>query len=281
MGWGINVTEIRSKDREFGEVDMNRLALCVEYDGSAFHGWQVQKDTKTVQGVLEKALGKVADESIRVVTAGRTDTGVHATGQVAHFQTTCLRSSDAWLRGTNTCLDRSVAVLWVKQVPDSFHARFSALSRAYRYVVLNRKARPTFLKSRVTWDHRPLDIDRMRAASSFLLGRHDFNAYRAAACQAKQSVRLINLLNIFRQGDWIWIDIDADGFLHHMVRNIVGVLSAIGAGEAESEWAKTVLDSRDRKLGGVTAPPDGLYFRQVTYPVEFDLPPSPPACRFW
>ena len=281
MGWGINVTEIRSKDREFGEVDMNRLALCVEYDGSAFHGWQVQKDTKTVQGVLESALSRVADEPIRVVTAGRTDTGVHATGQVVHFQTTRIRSSYAWLRGTNTCLDHSVAVLWAKEVPNSFHARFSALSRSYRYVVLNRKARPTFLKSRVTWDHRPLDIDRMRAASSFLLGRHDFNGYRAAACQAKQSVRLINLLNIFRQGDWIWIDIDADGFLHHMVRNIVGVLSAIGAGEAESEWAKTVLDSRDRKLGGVTAPPDGLYFRQVTYPVEFDLPPSPPACRFW
>ena len=268
-------------DQGLRKSGLTRLAMCVEYDGSAFHGWQVQKDTKTVQAALETALSKVADESIRVVTAGRTDTGVHATGQVVHFETTRLRSGYAWLRGTNTCLDRSVVAVWVNPVPLFFHARFSAVSRAYRYVVLNRKARPTFLKSRVTWDHRPLDIDRMRAACCYLLGRHDFNAYRAASCQAKQPIRVINELDIQRRGEWVWIDIDADGFLHHMVRNIVGVLSAIGAGEAEPEWAREVLNSRDRKLGGVTARPDGLYLRDVAYPVEFELPPSPPPCRFW
>ena len=258
-----------------------RYALGIEYDGSRFHGWQVQSGVRSVQESLESALSTVAAEPVRVITAGRTDTGVHATGQVVHFDSTAHRSPGAWLRGANTSSPAGIAVNWVRPVSAEFHARFGATSRAYRYVIFCRPVRPTFLEGKVTWTYRHLDVDRMVEAASVLKGRHDFSAYRASRCQSRQPVREIQALTIAGSGPWVWIDIDADGFLHHMVRNIAGVLMAIGAKDKPVDWAAKVLSSRDRRTGGVTAPPDGLYLTRVVYPERFHLPVASPPCRFW
>lgn len=249
-----------------------KIALGVEYDGSRFCGWQLQEAVRTVQGELESALAQVANHPVRVITAGRTDTGVHAAGQVVHFESDAVRPDLSWSRGTTRYLPDDVAVLWARRVSDDFHARFAAIERSYRYIILNRKVRPTFLHKRVSWDYRPLDVERMRRAASPLLGRHDFNAYRAVACQAKTSERDLRSLSVRREGDFVIIDARADGFLHHMVRNLVGVLSAIGAGERDTDWSVQVLASRDRAQGGVTAPPDGLYLMNVVYPEHFRIP---------
>ncbi len=255
-----------------GEHDM-RIALGIEYDGSAFHGWQAQQaGVRTVQTALESALARVADHPLRVVCAGRTDTGVHALGQVVHFDTEAQRSERNWLLGSNVNLPDDVSVTWAREVSGEFSARFSALSRRYRYFILNRTARSAVLAGRVTWAHRPLDAERMHHAGQVLVGEHDFSSYRALGCQAKSPVRTLHSLNVERRGDFVILSLHANAFLHHMVRNIAGVLMAIGRGDRPAEWAAEVLALRDRTLGGVTAPPHGLYFEQVEYPPEFSIP---------
>jgi tRNA pseudouridine38-40 synthase len=258
-----------------------RIAAGVEYDGSAFCGWQYQDHSPSVQAAVEQALSRVADETLRVVCAGRTDTGVHAAGQVIHFDTAAQRSDFSWVRGGNSNLPASVSLLWAQPVTEAFHARFSALRRYYRYVIFNRPIRPAYLHRRVSWEYRPLDIEPMQQAARYLVGEHDFSSYRAVACQARSPVRTLYRLDVTRQGEFVILDLEANAFLHHMVRNIAGVLMAIGAGEAEPLWAQQVLEQRDRTLGGVTASPDGLYFMQVDYPPEFALPRPAAAQPVW
>ena len=249
-----------------------RIAIGIEYNGLAYAGWQHQGHAPTVQQAVEQALSVVADQPVKVIAAGRTDAGVHALGQVAHFDTPAQRTPRAWLLGTNANLSRDVALTWVQPVSDEFHARFSAQRRRYRYVILNRMARSGVLDSRMAWVHQRLDVDRMAQAARALLGTHDFSAYRASACQSKKPVKTVYELTVQRRADLIVLDIEADGFLHHMVRNIVGVLLAIGRGEREISWAREVLEARDRKSGGITASPHGLYFVHAVYPEHFAIP---------
>ncbi len=259
-----------------GGPESYRFAACVEYDGSTFHGWQSLKSgLPTIQASVEKALSKVANHPVSVICAGRTDAGVHGSRQIIHFDTTSVRSERGWVYGCNTNLPDTIAMRWVKPVSVDFHARFSALARRYRYVIYNNPIRPAHLSRGVTWNYRPLDVERMRAAARFLIGEHDFTSYRAVQCQAKNPVRTIQHLEIHRFGDLIVLDVKANAFLHHMIRNIAGVLMAIGCGKREPEWAQEVLEARDRSVGGVTAPPWGLYFVDVKYPAEFDLPDEP------
>lgn len=259
--------------RKLDGVDM-RIAMGVEYDGAAFHGWQLQRRARSVQGSVEAALARVADHEIRVYCAGRTDTGVHATSQVIHFDSNAVRSDRSWVFGTNANLPKDVVITWAREVDGSFHARFSAQRRRYRYVIYSRPVRPTFLARRVTWDYRQLDLERMQRAAEDLVGEHDFSSYRAYGCQANSPVRTVHELGLCRaeKGEYIMLDIEANAFLHHMVRNIAGVLMAIGAGERPVDWAREVLEQRDRKLGGVTAPPYGLYLVGVEYPAEYEIP---------
>ena len=250
-----------------------RIAMGVEYDGAPYAGWQIQQEgISTVQGHVEAALSQVADHPVRVFCAGRTDTGVHATHQVIHFDSDAQRNERSWVFGANANLPHDIAVRWAKPVDNAFHARFSAQRRRYRYVIFCRSVRPTFMAHKVSWYFRPLDVERMRLAAKALVGEHDFSSYRALGCQAKSPVRTLYQLDINQQGEYIFLDLEANGFLHHMVRNIAGVLMAIGSGERETRWAQEVLDHRDRTLGGVTAPPFGLYFVGVTYPEKYELP---------
>lgn len=250
-----------------------RIALGIEYDGRHFHGWQTQQaGVRTVQQVVEQAVAAVANHQVRVHCAGRTDTGVHALEQVIHFETDVERPIKAWVLGVNANLPDDVAVLWAKPVETDFHARFSATARSYRYLILNRKSRSALLAGRATWVHRSLDETRMQRAAETLLGTHDFSSYRALGCQAKSPVRTLRRLNVTRQGEIVMLHVEANAFLHHMVRNLAGVLIAIGKGDAETGWARQVLELKDRTLGGVTAPPDGLYFECVNYPDMFVLP---------
>ena len=249
-----------------------RIAALLEYDGSHFSGWQWQDDAPSVQAAVEKALSQVADAPIRVTVAGRTDAGVHACAQVIHFDTETKRSDYSWLRGANSNLPSEVALLWVGAVAPEFHARFSAIGRSYRYAILNRTVRPTYLARRVTHEYRPLDAARMQAAARHLVGSHDFSSFRAMQCQAKSPVRELRRLDVTRHGEFVAIEVVANAFLHHMVRNIAGVLMSIGAEERDPSWAKTVLEARDRTVGGVTAAPDGLYLTSVMYPAELGIP---------
>ncbi|MBL1277561.1 MAG: tRNA pseudouridine(38-40) synthase TruA [Ectothiorhodospiraceae bacterium] len=259
-----------------------RIAMGIEYDGSHFCGWQAQKqDVPTVQGNLEAGLSQVANTPVNVICAGRTDAGVHGCGQVIHFDTEAQRRERSWVSGTNANMAHTVAVLWATPVDETFHARFSALRRRYRYVIATRAIRPTFAAGRVSWDHRHLDVPRMQQAAQHLLGEHDFNAYRAVACQAHNSVRTIHQLEVQRRDDLIIIDLEANAFLQHMVRNIAGVLMAIGAGEQAIDWSREVLETRDRTQGGVTAPPHGLYFMGVEYPPEYALPEASSTQLVW
>ncbi len=252
---------------------MTRLALGIEYDGSAFMGWQSQPHPgRTVQAAVEEALAKVADHPVAVTCAGRTDAGVHATGQVIHFDTEARRELRGWLLGTNSNLPPDVAAGWVKEVPETFNARFKATARQYRYVILNRDTRPALGRDELTWTHRPLEVAHMQASARHLIGKHDFSAFRSVDCQAKQPVRNLTRLDVRREGERIVIDALADGFLHHMVRNIAGVLIAVGEGKRAPDWAREVLEGRDRGLGGVTAPPNGLSLVAVRYPPEYGIP---------
>ncbi|HEC17199.1 MAG TPA: tRNA pseudouridine(38-40) synthase TruA [Sedimenticola sp.] len=255
---------------------MLRIALGVEYDGAHFHGWQIQPGVRTVQEELEKALSRVADRPVRVQCAGRTDTGVHGVGQVAHFDTEARRSPRSWVLGANANLPFDINLTWAQPVDGSFHARFSATSRDYRYIILNRMTRSSLWRNHAVWTHRPLDEDRMRQAAQLLVGTHDFSSYRALGCQAKSPVRTITRLDVSRQGDRVIIDVSANAFLHHMVRNIAGVLMAIGRGDEPVTWSREVLERRDRTQGGVTAPPEGLYLMRVGYPDQFRIPEPPP-----
>jgi len=254
----------------------SRIALGVEYDGSAFHGFQTQLDPAlpTVQETLEQALSQVADHTVRVTCAGRTDTGVHASGQVVHFETTATRQLKAWVLGANTALKRRVAVRWAHPVADDFHARFSAYSRRYRYTICNDAVRPALLSSFVTGHQHPLDADAMHSAGQHLLGELDFSAYRGQSCQSKSPMRCVTEITVRRHGSLVVMDIEANAFLLHMVRNIMGVLMVIGEGKAPPQWAKTVLDGRDRTQGAKTAPPTGLSLIKVRYPERFGLPES-------
>lgn len=254
---------------------MPRYAASIQYDGSSYHGWQSLKSgLPTVQDDVEKALSQVANHTVRVVCAGRTDAGVHGCNQIIHFDTEALRSERGWTYGANTHLPEAVSVSWVKPVSEAFHARFSAQWRRYLYVIYNHKIRPAHLPKGLTWNYRPLDENRMQAAAAHLIGTHDFTAYRAVQCQAKNPVRTVSHLKINRHGRLLVIDVQANAFLHHMVRNMAGVLMTIGCGKREPDWARQVLDSRDRRQGGVTAAPWGLYFADVGYPDEFQLPPA-------
>lgn len=255
---------------------MTRIALGIEYDGSRYHGWQTQQPgVATVQTEVEAALSRVADHPLSVVCAGRTDTGVHATDQVVHFDSDAPRELKSWVFGANANLPSDISVRWARPVSDDFHARFSAVSRCYRYVICNDPVRPALFNRQVTWNYRPLDIQRMREALPALTGTQDFTSYRSVHCQAKSPVRTMHRLALHRHGNLLVLEVHADAFLMHMVRNVAGVLMHIGAGQARPEWAAEVLAARDRRRGGVTAPPRGLYLVEIEYPEHFGLPRLP------
>lgn len=249
-----------------------RIALGLEYDGSAYCGWQSQPDGRTVQDELQRALSQIACESISVIAAGRTDTGVHALEQVVHFDTHTERQLSAWVRGVNAVLPKNIAVLWAHAVPDEFHARFSAQARSYRYLLLNRPVRSAIQHGKAGWFHAPLDVAQMRAAAQYLLGEHDFSSFRAAECQAKSPIKNLAQIEIQQQGELITLDLQADAFLYHMVRNIVGCLVYVGKGKHPPDWLAEVLASRERSLAAPTFAPDGLYLRSITYEAKWGLP---------
>ncbi len=249
-----------------------KIALGIEYNGHGFYGWQSQQNLQTIQGCLEEALSKIADERIITFCAGRTDAGVHATGQVVHFETEAQRNMRAWLLGTNTHLPSTIAVKWATIVADDFHARYKALSRSYRYIIYNHTTRPALLTSRVTWNYDVLNIATMQEASRYLIGELDFSSFRSAECESKTPMRNVTQLNINRFDDYIVIDIQANAFLHHMVRNIAGALMHIGAGFAEPEWMAEVLMAKDRRKAAETASPHGLYLTEVRYPDIYKIP---------
>lgn len=225
-----------------------------------------------MQQRVEEALSLVADEDVEAVCAGRTDTGVHATGQVVHFDTQSQRSRRGWLLGANSNLPDDINLTWAEPVGDDFHARFSAISRSYRYRILNRLQRSALHRHRAWWVYQPLDARRMQLAAERLLGEHDFSAFRAAGCQASSAVRDIVHIAVSRQGDWLTLEVTANAFLQHMVRNIAGTLAEVGLCEQPVEWVSEVLESRDRKAGGIAAPPHGLTLVSVEYPDSFAIP---------
>jgi tRNA pseudouridine38-40 synthase len=249
-----------------------RIVLGVEYCGVGFCGWQSQLQGCGVQDALEKAVSVIAGESIRVIAAGRTDTGVHAALQVVHFDTPINRPLTAWVRGVNSHLPAGVSVLWAREVGEDFHARFAANQRGYRYVLLNHPVRPGLNHGLIGWFHRPLDAAAMNRAAAHLIGQHDFSAFRAAACQAKSPIKELRQLQIERRGDYLLCDFLADGFLHHMVRNLMGCLIQVGAGAQSPAWARALLDSRDRSLSAPTFEAAGLYLTHIRYPAHFALP---------
>ncbi len=252
---------------------VSRVAACVEYRGTAYRGWQRQQSgVKSVQETLEKALSRVANHPVSLFCAGRTDAGVHASCQIIHFETDAVRTAFNWVHGANANLPADISLAWAQQVPDDFHARFSAVARRYRYVIYNDPVRPAHLAHEVTWNYRPLDIERMRKAAEALVGEHDFTSFRALACQAKSPIKRVHHLKVHEFGRFIVIDIRANAFLHHMVRNIAGVLMQIGCGEKPVGWCAEVLQATCRREGGLTAPAFGLYLVDVTYPDRFALP---------
>ena len=255
---------------------MPRVAVGIEYDGRAYAGWQTQPALRTLQAATEHACSCVADEPVSLTCAGRTDAGVHARGQVAHFDTSARRSARAWTLGANSHLPADVSFSWARVVPQHFHARYSAESRTYCYLILNRGTRAALAAGRATVIHRALDERRMAEAAQLLIGEHDFSAFRSAQCQARSPVRRLAELSVERHGEWLLMRATANAFLHHMVRNMAGLLIAVGQGKAAPHWARELLESRDRTRGAPTAPPDGLYLWSVRYPLAFGLPPAEP-----
>lgn len=252
-----------------------RIALGLEYDGSDFAGWQSQDHARGIQAVVEEGLTVVANHQVEVVAAGRTDAGVHAAMQVVHFDTDVVRTERAWMRGATANMPKQVSVLWAREVPEGFHARYSALARSYRYVILNRAPRPALTDERVSWVRDSLDERRMHAAAQHLVGEHDFSSFRAAQCQSRTPMRNLHQIAVSRHGELVILTVTANAFLHHMVRNIAGVLIAIGTGERPVDWTAEVLSYRDRKLGGVTAAPGGLYLAGIRYAAALKLPSEP------
>ena len=249
-----------------------RIALGIEYDGSRFLGWQTQPGGGAVQDALEPALSGIAGESLSVTCAGRTDRGVHAREQVVHFDTQAARPESAWVRGVNATLPASVAVLWAREVPPEFHARYAARARTYRYVLLNRPVRPALAARYAGWFHAALDVAAMRDAAARLVGEHDFSAFRSAECQAKSPVRTLHALEIEARGERIDFVVRANAFLHHMVRNLVGTLIYVGKGKHPAAWAGEVLEGRDRARAAPTFAPEGLYLEKVEYEARWNLP---------
>jgi tRNA pseudouridine38-40 synthase len=249
-----------------------RIALGIEYDGARFCGWQTQPAACGVQDHLEAALAQIAGERVATICAGRTDAGVHGAGQVVHFDTAAQRPLSAWVRGANASLLRGLSVLWATEVSPEFHARYSALRRHYRYVLLNRPVRPAIAHGRVGWFHLPLDADRMREAAALLLGEHDFSAFRSSECQARSPIRRLERIAIERRGEYLVFDFQANAFLHHMVRNLVGTLVYVGSGRHEPPWVEQVLRSRDRALAAPTFDAAGLYLERVEYDASWGLP---------
>jgi tRNA pseudouridine38-40 synthase len=256
---------------------MTRIALLLEYDGATFHGWQLQPGVPTVQACLEESLSALAGEPIRVHAAGRTDAGVHASGQVVHFDTQAQRPITAWTRGTNARLPPQIAVLAAQIVRPDFHARNSAMARRYRYLLLNRPYRPALGQGRVGWLHTPLDVEAMRQGASYLIGTHDFSSFRAAQCQAHSPIKTLHILTISRCAGVIRFDFAANAFLHHMVRNIVGALLVVGQGKRSASWVAQLLAARDRRHAPATFAPDGLYLSGVDYPAPFQWPDHRPG----
>lgn len=252
-----------------------RFALGVEYLGHGLVGWQSQENGHSVQGALEKALSQVANHNVDTFCAGRTDAGVHARRQVVHFDSWAPRTPDEWLRGTNTYLPKTIRVTFAQEVVPSFDARRSAQWRRYQYYILNQKVSAAHLHKTITWWTYPLKLESMQNASQCLIGEHDFTSFRAQACQAKTPFRNLHHLYISQQGPMICFDVRANAFLHHMVRNIVGSLLAIGQGKKPKTWLEEVLWAKDRKAASITAPADGLYLVDVHYPSEFNLPKGP------
>lgn len=250
----------------------SRYALGVEYDGSAFLGFQTQRQTPTVQQTLQQAVSRVADHQVTIHGAGRTDTGVHARCQVVHFDTIAERDDRSWLLGVNSNLPDAAAVRWVKRVNPEFHARFSATARVYCYRIYNRPVRPVLRRWLTAWERRPLDEAAMQAAASAVVGEHDFSAFRAQSCSAQHPVRRLYAVEVSRRGEEVEIWVDGNAFLHHMVRNLVGSLILVGAGERSPEWLAEVLRGRDRTEAGPTAPASGLCLESVRYPRQFGLP---------
>lgn len=245
---------------------MVRIALGVEYDGSGFAGWQWQPNRRSVQAELEKALSKVANHPVTVICAGRTDAGVHALEQVVHFDVNVERDLHAWLLGGNSNLPDEIRIIWVKQVVADFHARYSAIARLYRYMILNRPVKSALLGKQTTWCYHPLDAEVMNKAAQHLVGNHDFTSFRAQGCQSKSPFRIVHFVEVYREGEKVIIQICANAFLHHMVRNIAGVLMDIGMGKQAEDWTLALLVAKKRELGGATAPSSGLYLESVYYP---------------
>ncbi|MGZ8236335.1 MAG: tRNA pseudouridine(38-40) synthase TruA [Methylobacter sp.] len=254
---------------------MKRIVLGVEYDGSGFSGWQWQPHRHSVQQALEQALSKVANHSVTVMCAGRTDAGVHALEQVVHFDTEANRDLHAWLLGGNTNLPDEVRIIWVKEAVGDFHARYSAIARFYRYIILNRPVKSALLRRQATWCYAPLDAEKMHQAAQYLIGDHDFSSFRAQGCQSKSPCRIMYFIDVYREGDKVIMDISANAFLHHMVRNIAGVLIDVGTGKQPINWTQDLLELKSRKLGSITAPPDGLYLGAVYYPEHYGIAKHP------
>jgi len=253
------------------------MALGVEYDGSRFCGWQTQPEGCAVQDAFERALCEIGDTRVATICAGRTDAGVHALAQVVHFDTDVRRPASAWVRGVNALLPPPCAVTWAHEVAEDFHARYSAVSRSYRYILLNDPVRPAAAHARVGWFHLPLDLEKMRNAARLLIGEHDFSAFRSAECQARSPVRTVKRFDLVRSGTYVVFDVQANAFLHHMVRNIVGCLVYVGKGKFPPEWLGELLAGRERTRAAPTFAAAGLYLAQVEYGPHWGLPVAPRA----
>lgn len=257
-------------------MNMQRFAVGIEFSGVQYRGWQTQQSgVISLQETIEKALSKIANEPIALHGAGRTDAGVHATNMVAHFDTHAIRPIDGWIMGSNSILPKDISIQWIKEMDSEFHARFKAQARRYRYVIYNNPQRPALLHKQVTHVFNSLNVEKMMEAAKKFEGTHNFESFRAAACQSNQPVRHVKHSRLIRHGCYLVLDIQADGFLHHMVRNIVGCLLEIGQGMYEVDHIDKIFAAEDRKAAGITAPPDGLYFIHADYPEQFDLPKMP------
>jgi tRNA pseudouridine38-40 synthase len=249
-----------------------RVAAIVEYDGTEFAGWQSQEHAASIQDAVQAAISFVAGEPVVAICAGRTDSGVHAAGQVIHFDTGAIRTPRAWVLGANTRLSPAIALQWAGEVASGFHARHTAIRRIYRYCILNRSARSALQRARAAWIHRPLDAAAMQTAAQALIGEHDFSAFRSVECQSKTAIRRIERIEVRRQGDYLWLEITANAYLHHMVRNIVGTLLDVQSAADPAAAMARVLGLADRRLAGATAPAAGLYLWRVEYPAIYGIP---------